>query len=90
MVQVEIFNSEYSLNSWLKDHQEYCIRDIKAFYSEHSHTHKFMVIYEDNTREITAEVWENIKTAQMQPQSHYSTTSLEKTYNDYDSIYLNG
>lgn len=90
MVQVEIFNSEYSLNNWLKDHQEHYIRDIKAFYSEHSHTHKFMVIYEDNTTEITAEAWEHIKTAPMQPLPHYATTSLAKSYNDDYTIYLNG
>lgn len=91
MVQIECFNSEYSLNNWLREHTQYCIRDIKPIVGDNYRLCKFMVIYEDNTIEITAEQWESFKTAPIQPLPHYATTSLEKPYNDDCSvIYSNG
>lgn len=90
MIQIECFNSEYSLNGWLREYTQYCIRDIKPIVSNDHYNCRFMVIYEDNTTEVTAEEWESIKTAPMQPLPHYATTSLEKSYNDDYSIYLNG
>lgn len=88
MVQVEIFNSEYSLNNWLQDHPEHYIRDIKVYYSEHSHTHKFMIIYEDHTKEMQ-EILEKYRQSPVQifPDTPNSTSQkLEEEY----SIYLNG
>ena len=87
MIQIECFNSEYSLNGWLKEHTQYCIRDIKPIVSNDHYSCRFMVIYEDNTIE-TEEVIEKLRETPVSvlPADKTISTAL---YGDY-SIYLNG
>lgn len=87
MIQIECFNSEYSLNGWLREHTQYCIRDIKPIVSNDHYHCRFMVIYEDNTIE-TEEVIEKLRETPVSvlPADKAISTAL---YGDY-SIYLNG
>ena len=91
MVQIECFNSEYGLNNWLKDHQEYCIRDIKPIVSNDYYHCRFMVIYEDNTQEVQ-EIIEQYKASPFQVFPD-TPTSTSVSYQDFEgeySVYLNG
>lgn len=86
MVQIKIFNHEYEVNGWLRDHPEHVIKDIKPINC------KVMVIYEDLTIEQKNfdKAMEDFKHAPIQAfPSSISTDDSHIDYTQY-SIYLNG
>ena len=91
MVQIECFNSEYTLNDWLRQHTQYCIRDIKPIVSTDCYHCRFMVIYEDNTQEVQ-EIIEKYKASPVQvfPDPLTSTSVSCQDFEGEYSVYLNG
>ncbi len=88
MIQIEIFDSKWTANSWLGEHSDqYAIRDIKPITGEHAYDYKLMVIYEDHSKEIE-EALKRLKSTPIQVLPDHNSTS-GNPYDDY-AIYLNG